>query len=474
MKSRDQLLLEQAYMQIWENKSDNKLQRLIEADQRALDELIEEGFGDFIKKVGSGIKGGAQKIAGKIKETLTSGIASTLVKAIVAAIPKEELDNFVGMIAQGQVPKDKVNQVQQMVTQQPESNNAAAPVAESFYSNKTLLANILFTEEKIFEALQSSNLLLTEMVSDQQIKQAKQQAAQARKQSKTNLDDELKNYAISIGNKIKAMYPKDKQAWATAVPKMATYVSKYLGVPAQTNSGAPASSNNPAAGNASANAAASAGNSGAPASGNTSGGNAGPSVAGATSGEGLVSKVMGFVKKNPKISAAAGAAVLGLVIAAFAGVTPVVVPALLAALKGAGWTAAGSVAMQKFKGVGGALASGGMEAAKQQFKDNKIDVGAVEKAAAMGAAAGGIGKILSIGLGNIAGMFDVVKFDRKITHSDPNYGVGETNTQITQRKGLGSFTGKQSDYITTDRKDTGSWGYQGQHSQMPKSNLPGK
>ena len=400
MKSRDQLLLEQAYLQIWENKSDNKLQRLIEADQRALDELIEEGFGDFIKKVGSGIKGGAQKVAGKIKETLTSGIASTLVKAIVAAIPKEELDNFVGMIAQGQVPKDKVNQVQQMVTQQPESNNTAAPVTESVYSNKTLLADILFTEEKIIEALQNSNLLITEMMANPAAGQPQNKPKQ-----KTNLDDDLKNYAISIGNKIRAMYPKDKQAWATAVPKMATYVSKYLGVPAQTNSGAPASSNNPAAGNAPANAAAGAGNSGAPASGNTSGGNAGPSVAGATSGEGLVSKVMGFIKKNPKISAAAGAAALGLVIAAFAGVAPVVVPALLTALKGAGWSAAGSVAMQKFKGVGGALVDGGMEAAKQQFKDNKIDAGATAKAAAVGAAAGGIGKILSIGLGNIAGLF---------------------------------------------------------------------
>lgn len=398
MKSRDQLLLEQAYLQIWENKSDNKLQRLIEADQRALDELIEEGFGDFIKKVGSGIKGGAQKVAGKIKETLTSGIASTLIKGIVAAIPKEELDNFVGMIAQGQVPKDKVNQVKQMVTQEPEAN--AAPVKESFYSNKALLADVFFTEEKIFEALQSSNLLITEMMANPAAGQS-----QNKPKEKTNLDDDLKNYAISIGNKIRAMYPKDKQAWATAVPKITTYVSKYLGVPAQTNSGAPASSNNPAAGNASANTAASAGNSGAPASSNTSGGNAGPSVAGATSGEGLVSKVMGFIKKNPKISAAAGAAALGLVVAAFAGAAPVVVPALLAALKGAGWSAAGSVAMQKFKGVGGALASGGIEAAKQQFKDNKIDAGTTAKHAAVGGVTAGIGKVLAIGLGNIAGMF---------------------------------------------------------------------
>ena len=124
--------------------------------------------------------------------------------------------------------------------------------------------------------------------------------------------------------------------------------------------------------------------------------------------------------------------------------------------------------MQKFKGVGGALASGGMEAAKQQFKDNKIDAKSTAKAAAVGAAAGGIGKMLSIGLGNIAGMFDVVKVHSTTTHNSSEYGTGQTKTELTQRKGLGSFTGKQSDYITTDTKDTGSWGYQGQNSRLPK------
>ena len=463
MKTKDQLLLEQAYLQIWENKSNDKLQRLIEADQKALDELIEEGFGDFIKKVGSGIKGGAQKIASKIKETLSTGIASTLVKAIVAAIPKEELDNFVDIVAKGQVPKDKANQVQQMVTQQPESNNSAAPVKESFYSNKALLASVLFTEEKILEALESGNLLLTEM-------QGVGVPSTSNSSQASEPGRELEKYAKEIAQKIQGMY-KNKQAMAAAIPKFTDSVSKYLGITPQGaapsgGGGSPSTQGQTSMGAGSA----------APANTpkNSVGGNAGPSVAGTASGEGLVSKVIGFIKKNPKISAAAGAAVLGLVVAAFAGAGPVVVPALLAALKGAGWSAAGSVAMQKFKGVGGALASGGMEAAKQQFKDNKIDVGTTAKHAAIGGVTAGIGKILSIGLGNIAGMFDTVTSRSKITNYDNQYGVGETHTETTKRKGLGSFTGKESDYITTGKKDTGSWGYQGEHTKIPKIKFPGK
>ena len=147
-----------------------------------------------------------------------------------------------------------------------------------------------------------------------------------------------------------------------------------------------------------------------------------------------------------------------------------VVPALLAALKAAGWSAAGSVVAQKMKGVGGALMDGGVDAAKQQFKDNKIDVGTTAKHAAIGGVTAGIGKVLAIGLGNIAGMFDTVTVKVNSVHDSNQYGYGEKHKEITQRKGLGAFTGNRSDYITTGTKDTGSFGYQGEH--MPKIEMP--
>ena len=260
-----------------------------------------------------------------------------------------------------------MKQVQQMVAQQPETN---APVAESFFS-----------EAIILEALEASNLLITEMM-------ANPAAGQSQNQVSPRAGQALQKYAKEVAQKIQGIY-KNKKAMAAGIPKFTNSVSSYLGITPQT------ASDPNAAGTASSTPSSST-------SGASNGGNVSPSAAGASSGKGLISKVMGFVKSNPKISAAAGAALLGIVVAAFAGAAPVVVPVLLAALKGAGWAAAGSAAAQKLKGVGGALVDGGIDAAKQQFKDNKVDVGTTAKYAAIGAATGGLGKLLSIGLGNIA------------------------------------------------------------------------
>ena len=92
---------------------------------------------------------------------------------------------------------------------------------------------------------------------------------------------------------------------------------------------------------------------------------------------------MGFVKAHPKISAAAGAALLGIVVAAFAGSAPVVAPALIAAVKGAGIAGTTSIV-------------------KQMISGEKVDLKQAGKAAAIGGALGGVGGVLAAGLGNIA------------------------------------------------------------------------
>ncbi|MEY5134532.1 MAG: hypothetical protein RL709_227, partial [Pseudomonadota bacterium] len=214
MKSSDQLLLEQAYVNILTNTKDAKLKAMIAEDYRVIDELIEEGFGDYLKKAGSAIKGGVQKAASKIKETLTNGLAKTLVNAILSAVPKEELENLVNIIAKGQVPKDKIEQVKGLMVQQAGNE---APVKESYETTKEYLAATLFTESNILLALENSNTILAEARSGR----------------------ELQKYAKDVAKKINELYPKNKKAMAAAIPKFTDTVSKYLGLPPQSKAPAP-------------------------------------------------------------------------------------------------------------------------------------------------------------------------------------------------------------------------------------------
>lgn len=384
MKSKDQQLLEEAYSRVLINHSESSLRALIAEDYKLIDRLIEEGFGDYLKKIGGAIKGGAQKAAAKIKETLTSGLASTLVKTIISVVPKEELENMINIIAKGQVPKDKMEQIKGLVVQQ---QGEEAPIKESYITTEQYLAATLFTEANILKALESTNGLLVEAKSGR----------------------ELQKFAKDVANKINELYPKNKKAMAAAIPKFTDTVSKYLGLPPQTqaSSSAPAAeqSNQPAAApdkraeiqpanfratapQNSQETQQTANNTSQPQSASAS---FADKVKGAVSnienkiptGKGLVAKVMSFVKAHPKISAAAGAALLGIVVAAFAGSAPVVAPALIAAVKGAGIAGTSSIV-------------------KQMISGEKVDLKQAGKAAAVGGALGGVGSVIASGLGSIA------------------------------------------------------------------------
>ena len=423
MKSKDQLLLEQAYASIISNSTNETLRALIAEDHRLIDELIEEGFGDYLKKVGGAIKGGVQKAASKIKETLTSGLASTLIKAIISVVPKEELENMINIVAKGQVPKDKVEQVKELIAKQPDGE---APVKESYISTKEYLASTLFTEANVLLALENANGLLVEAKSGR----------------------ELQKFAKDVASKINELYPKNKKAMAAAIPKFTDTVSKYLGLlpqsraqaptqaptqaPAQAAEQSPANNNNAAAPAATSPSSApeSGSSSGSSSSSNASNeaGAEPPSnpstmdnVKGAVNnavsnvenkiptGKGLVAKVMGFVKAHPKITAAAGAVLLGVVVAAFAGSAPVVVPALIAAVKTAGITGTTAIV-------------------KQLISGEKVDLKQAGKAAAVGGALGGAGSVIATGLGNIAelvsGVVEGVKSEVSAAHS----GGGRSNS----------------------------------------------
>ena len=427
MKSKDQLLLEQAYASIISNSTNETLRALIAEDHRLIDELIEEGFGDYLKKVGGAIKGGVQKAASKIKETLTSGLASTLIKAIISVVPKEELENMINIVAKGQVPKDKVEQVKELIAKQPDGE---APVKESYISTKEYLASTLFTEANVLLALENANGLLVEAKSGR----------------------ELQKFAKDVASKINELYPKNKKAMAAAIPKFTDTVSKYLGLlpqsraqaptqapaqaPAQAAEQSPANNNNAAPAATSPSSAPESGSSSGSSSSSNASNEAGaeppsnPStmdnVKGAVNnavnnvenkiptGKGLVSKVMGFVKAHPKISSVAGAVLLGVVVAAFAGSAPVVVPALIAAVKGAGIVGTSSIV-------------------KQMISGEKVDLKQAGKTALVGGALGGVGSVLATGLGNIAssvmGMFSGGSGASAQSHAPANAAPSGANTE---------------------------------------------
>lgn len=440
MKSRDQLLLEQAYASILTNNTDSAFRKLLAEDHKLIDELIEEGFGDFLKKAGSVVKGGVQKATAKIKETLTSGLASTLVKAILSGVPKEELENLINIIAKGQVPKDKVDQVKDLIVKQP--GGEEAPVKESFISTKEYLAATLFTEANIKKSLLSCESLLIEKyraTNSYSYKDGVRTDSTKRPES----GDEITKLSKEIADKLNTLYPKDKQALAAAVPKFTDTVSKYLGLPPQSKAQAPAntssatsspeSSSNPSVMDKVKGAA----------------NNAISNVKGAANdaisdvenkiptGKGVIAKVMGFVKSHPKISAAAAAVLLGIVVAAFAGSAPVVVPALIAFTKSAGIAGTTSIV-------------------KQMISGEKVDLKQAGKTALIGGALGGVGSVLATGLGSIAGsVMGVVSGSGG--GSSPNSEVVSQHTQKGTGMSSGATSGEQieqqSDYKTTKYAD---------------------
>lgn len=474
MKSKDQLLLEQAYMNVFLNSRvplSDQIHHLIEMDIRAIDELIEEGLGDWIKdkasKAGQAIKGGAQQI----KQSISSGV----IQQIIGSITKKYQEVLPGIIttllnaSDGKTfnKQELDNAAKQIVGNSAPQQTAQGPVKESLYfENKAYLASLAFTESNLislFEELEAQGLLITEMQSVG-IPAQNPTATPQRRSGR-----ELAKFAQEVITKINSLYPKNKQALAAALPQFMSKVSQGLNVPSAGPSsgstapaqqgGQPSLTAQPQGGQPTSIAQSQGGQSaqqGAAA--------AGPANNNPPANGGLISKVMGFVKSHPKISAVAGVAALGLVVSAFAGSTPVIVPALLVGLK------------YGLTGAGGNLL---IQVLKNKFNGNpafqNIDWNSVAKTGLSAAALGAIGKVLAIGLGHIVHAFDPMTIKRDTKQYSSQYGVGETHTQQSGRRGLASWTGNTNDISRTGPvRDTGSWGYQGQPNvgsqQMPAIN----
>ncbi len=476
MKSKDQLLLEQAYTQVGMNFTCQEVKHLAEMDRLAIEQLIEEGFGDMLKKAGNAIKGGFNKV----KEKMTAGIANIIAKLILGKMDQKGQVDLITKLAQagqGQIPAE-VKQAQGVAKQiaaqpQPQGGAPAGPGAptqtvtkEAFEANKKFLASILFTEENIstlLESLYNDGLILVEKAPTSKA------PAVAPAASRVNRPQELNKLTQEIVSKIQNIYKgyrpdrvKDQVGkWTNS---LGTQIQKAMGIsaPAASAGGgaAPAGGSGGAAGGGAAPTGGSGGAagggaaSGGGAAGGGGGGAAGAAPAGGEGGApaaaapedgGFLAKIKNFITKNPKISTVAGIAILGLTLSAFAGVAPVLGPALAMAAKGALVAGGGNVVGQLLKGKG----------------VKEIDWKSVGKTAAVGGAAGGIGSVLATGLGNIAGMFDTVTMRSDSSQYSSEQGYGETHKETTYKKGLASFTGKNSDMIQTAQKDTGSFGWDG-------------
>ena len=172
MKSKDQLLLEQAYASIALNLNKQQLNQLVEMDRLAIEQLIEENFGDLLKKAGGAIKGGISKV----KEKMTAGIANLVAKLIIGKLGDKVGDFFLTLKdfadGKGKVTPEMQAAAKQISSQPAQVSGAPASALgaqtvtkESFQQNKRFLASFLFTEENvsyILESLYDEGLLLTE------------------------------------------------------------------------------------------------------------------------------------------------------------------------------------------------------------------------------------------------------------------------------------------------------------------------
>jgi hypothetical protein len=389
MNSRDQLLLEQAYCSIY--KSTN-FQKLAENDLRTIEQLIIEGFFDDVANKVNSIWGKTKEAVSAVASKLSSKLASTLATTIFNKLEEGEKEKFLQIIASGKLPSEGKNIAKQA------ASSGEGQQSESFEDNKSFLAHLLFTEENLRYALEGS--LLTEGKNT----------------------GELNKLAKEVAQKINALYPKNKKAMAKAIPKFAQNVSKKLGIqpqdaaqpqtnqPEQTPSapndkqedkqqeGDLASAydkamqrwNNdkrnetdPYGTNSDSEDSASSSDKQIQPANNSSNQQEQPNKQeGEKNAPGIFQKVMAFAKAHPKLSAVAGAALAGLVVAAFAGSAPVVGPAIFAAAKVAGITAVGDVIQKAVRGK------------EQNWKET------AKRAATGGAIAAG-GSILSAGLGAI-------------------------------------------------------------------------
>jgi hypothetical protein len=133
---------------------------------------------------------------------------------------------------------------------------------------------------------------------------------------------------------------------------------------------------------------------------------------------GLFKKAIEFVKNNPNLTSGAVIALVSAIALATGG-TATLIPLIYSGLTGA--TLAG--------GADGAFASGGIEAAKQKIKDNKVDLKSVGSSALKGAATGmAIGGVKKAA-GAVADVFSGDESDGNTGGSSEVENIGKARSQ---------------------------------------------
>lgn len=410
MRDLDTQLIFEQYKKIYKelNINSENLKDLYEHDIQCIEELLQEsglvdeygvlneGFfsniskslksaseklGTFKSNVNSNIRGAVKTTKDSVKNAVTnaassigdkvqkgisglkSSIATNLVKLLTDTTGN--LQKIVELIKSAGEGKFKIDLNNPEAKQIIDYLKGSSPKKESYIDNKQFLAHLLFTEENLREAFRNDEVIL-----------------EATK-SNTQTIDQL---AKEVADKIQQLYPKNKKALANALTKFNTSFSNYssnLGSGTAANTAKTSKSGGKVPKNVSVNT--NQVNQNLQKSGvSTSGGSI-------PKGPGLIQKLYGFIREHPKISAVGGVVILGILVSAFAGSAPVIVPTLLAAVKGAG--------------IGGAINVGKQMWQNKSMDMSKIDLKQAGKGAAVGAAFGGVGKILSIGLSNIASSF---------------------------------------------------------------------
>lgn len=417
MNFKDQQMLEEAYLDIFARYTLGEdiqgYSELVELDQQAFDELIQEAFGDWLKQkagqAGQAIKAGAQAA----KQAVSNSVIQTVINTFTKKYSNVIGDILVKLIqaSDGKVDPQLNKAAKQIVGSPVAAGQPTDTVKESLhYQNKTFLASLIFTENNVVTILESLNQqgLLTEAKSKR----------------------ELERYAKEVAAKINQIYPKNKQSLSAALPGFFDNVSKKLGV-SPTASGSSA-----AAAPASASSAAM-----------TTKPTPVSSTGSAPTGGGLISKVMTFIKDRPVVSGIVGVAILGLVVSAFAGSAPVIVPALLTGLKGALTGAGGNLLIQVLKNK---------FAGNPAFKD--IDWSQVGKTGLAAGALGAVGKVLTTGLGYIVNAFDPITI-KSTQRWNNNGAIGGVTTETPGIRGASSWTGNAGDaHMTGPSKVTDSYG----------------
>ena len=388
MSNRDSYLLFENYTKVY--NSNRIFNDLYKRDIQAIESLlIEAGFfknlGQNIGNKFNNLKQTAQNVystganlAQNIKQGYQAGAGgnnevATLVNTIIGNIFKKKEDFVKGiqMIASGKVDQEGIKTLQTALSK-PTQNNE---------SNKQFLARTVFTESNLAKAFKSNSLLISEMMSV------------GGANTGGDVSGQLDKLAQEMAAKIQKLYP-DKQAMMNSIPVFNNKVSQYLGSESQVQPPAAASP---------AGAATGAPQSPQGAQGQDQGVQGQTQEAQGQEQAGLLQKITEFAQSHPKMSIGAGVAALGILAAGVStvGVAGLVTGAIISALKGAGISTIVEVAKQMIK--------------NKSFNLQGLDMQQIKSRAGLGALFGGLGGVLSTGLGAIGSSLSSIV---KGTHSD--------------------------------------------------------